>query len=131
MIIKIVDKSGKVKYEADDSDRSRAHLYRLQRDVIERETGEPHDLIILDPTPEQKIVDGAVVSKTIEEMVKDGVITAEEAEKRVRLGILGRLAELDRVIPRCVEDLYAATGKTPYTAIKAAIDEKAALRAEL
>lgn len=131
MIIKIVDKSGKVKYEADEPDKSREYLHRLQRDVIERDTGEPHDLVILDPTPEQKIDRNVVVNKTITEMVADGTITPEEAKNRERAILMGRLAELDRIIPRCVEDLYTATGKTPYTAIKAVIVEKEEIRGKL
>jgi hypothetical protein len=39
-----------------------------------------------------------------------------------------RLAQLDTVIPRALEDLYKATGKTPYTTVQAVIDEKNKLR---
>jgi hypothetical protein len=44
---------------------------------------------------------------------------------------LSRLAELDRVIPRSVEDLYAATLVTPYPNVQAVIDEKIHLRGKL
>jgi len=55
-------------------------------------------------------------------------LTEEELE---RLTTLYRLAELDRIIPRSVEDLYAATGKAPYSGVKSVIDEKVLLRARL
>ena len=45
--------------------------------------------------------------------------------------ILGRLEELDKIIPRSVEDLYKATGKEPYITVQEAINEKEALRVEL
>ena len=48
-------------------------------------------------------------------------------ERRIR----NRLAELDVVIPRALEDLYGATGKIPYPSVKNVIEEKASLRLEL
>jgi hypothetical protein len=48
-----------------------------------------------------------------------------------RITTLSRLAELDRVIPRSVEDLYAATNTTPHPSVQAVIDEKILLRGKL
>ena len=48
-----------------------------------------------------------------------------------RITTLSRLADLDRVIPRSVEDIYAATMVTPYPSVQAAIDEKIMLRSKL
>lgn len=44
---------------------------------------------------------------------------------------LARLSDLDRIIPRSVEDLYASTGRTPYPSVQAVIIEKQSLRAKL
>jgi hypothetical protein len=48
-----------------------------------------------------------------------------------RNATLARLAALDVVIPRALEDLYKATGKKPYATVQTAIDEKAELRSKL
>lgn len=45
--------------------------------------------------------------------------------------IIRELAELDAIINRATEDLYIATGTTPYTSVEEVIAKKEALRAEL
>ena len=45
--------------------------------------------------------------------------------------IIKELEELDKIINRSTEDLYAATGVTPYASIEEVIAKKEALRAEL
>ena len=45
--------------------------------------------------------------------------------------IIEELEELDKIINRATEDLYEATGTTPYTDIGGAIEKKNELRAEL
>jgi hypothetical protein len=50
---------------------------------------------------------------------------------REKAETLARLADLDRVIPRSVEDLYSALKLEPYPAVKSAVEEKAVLRTKL
>lgn len=50
---------------------------------------------------------------------------------KARQEIISRLLSLDVIIPRSVEDLYEIINKPPHTKVKAAIDEKKALRAQL
>ena len=45
--------------------------------------------------------------------------------------IIRELAELDTIINRATEDLYTATGTTPYTSVEEVIAKKEALRKEL
>lgn len=48
-----------------------------------------------------------------------------------REAIIRELAELDAIINRATEDLYVATGTTPYASVEEVIVKKDALRAEL
>jgi len=58
-------------------------------------------------------------------------LTALIKARRDSEAILARLAELDAVITRSLEDLYIATGKTPYETVQTAVDEKVKLREKL
>lgn len=68
---------------------------------------------------------GKIVERSIEE------IESMAKPIRDRRMILGRLEELDKIIPRCVEDLYKATRIEPYQTVQDAMKEKDALREEL
>jgi len=68
---------------------------------------------------------GKIVERSIEE------IESMAKPIRERLMILVRLEELDKIIPRCVEDLYKATRSEPYQTVQDAMNEKDALRVEL
>ena len=57
--------------------------------------------------------------------------TEAELAERARQATLARLAELDRLVPRALEDLIIASGKKPHEKTQAVIDEKNALRAKL
>jgi hypothetical protein len=61
----------------------------------------------------------------------NGRTQADEAKRQGRQAALSRLAELDAIVPRSVEDLYDATGSTPHTKVADAIAEKKDLRKNL
>lgn len=56
---------------------------------------------------------------------------AAAAPRKERARIKADLEALDAVVPRSVEDLYAATGKNPHKRVSDAISRKDELRAEL
>lgn len=58
-------------------------------------------------------------------------IEAIAAPIREKAQALAKLADLDRIIPRSVEDLYSALKIEPYPAVKAVVEEKATLRTKL
>jgi hypothetical protein len=68
---------------------------------------------------------GKIVERSIEE------IESMAKPIRDRRMILVRLEELDKIIPRCVEDLCKATRIEPYKTVQDAMNEKDALREEL
>ena len=57
--------------------------------------------------------------------------TEAELAERARKATLSRLAELDRLVPRALEDLIVASGKKPHEKTQSVIDEKNALRKTL
>lgn len=66
-----------------------------------------------------------LVVRTREEI--DAVLQPQREKAR----ILSRLAELDKVVPRSVEDLYSGSGIRPHESVQKVIDEKTSLRNDL
>ena len=57
-------------------------------------------------------------------------VTAAQVAAQIA-DLKGQLAALDVTIPRALEDLYTATGQTPYPTVAAVIAQKAELRAQI
>lgn len=53
--------------------------------------------------------------------------TSEEKIAAIKV----QLASLDVIIPRALEDLYNATGQTPYASVQVVIDQKIELRKQI
>lgn len=96
--------------------------------ILVAETNERHfNPILRNPEGVYRYIwdNGKIVERSTEE------IESMVKPIRERRMILGRLEELDKIIPRCVEDLYKATRIEPYKTVQDAMNEKESLREEL
>ena len=57
-------------------------------------------------------------------------IDAQEIQAKIS-DLNNQLAAMDLIIPRCIEDLYADTGKKPYKTAQETIDKKNTIRKQL
>ena len=78
----------------------------------------------------------SIIEVEVPEEVKEGEYKYIDGQFIINVparkeNIIRELSELDSIINRATEDLYAATGTTPYASVEEVIDKKEALRKEL
>ena len=83
-------------------------------------------------TPEEWTPSGNPMPETVVQLTGQTAAQVTAAQVAAQIADLkGQLAALDVTIPRALEDLYTATGQTPYPTVAAVIAQKAELRAQI